>query len=209
MRAAESIGGEARKFAIHTKNGTTPVGHDHRRNWVYQLDNCVSNTGSSQVHIMPRSATIGLENLSSPFAHEEVAIQTAQVTGVNPFIDSLGICHQPNRDMPELLVGMVNAATGWDFTWEEALKVGLRAVNLLRAFYIRHGYTPDLEAPSPRYGSVFPDGPYKGKGITPVLDEMLDIYYREMGWDRATGKPLPDTLEKLDLAHIIPDLWPE
>ena len=209
MRAAESIGGEARKFAIHTKNGTTPVGHDHRRNWAYQLDNCVSNTGSSQLHIMPRAATIGLENLSSPFAHEEVAIQTAQVTGVNPFIDSIGICHQPNRDMPELLTGMVNAATGWDFTWEEALNVGLRAVNLLRAFYIRHGYTPDLEEPSPRYGSVLPDGPHKGKGITPVLDEMLDIYYREMGWDRATGKPLPETLEKLDLAHIIPDLWPE
>jgi len=209
MRAAESIGSEARKFAIHTKNGTTPVGHDHRRNWAYQLDNCVSNTGSSQLHIMPRATTIGLENLSSPFAHKEVAAQTAQVTGVNPFIDSLGICHQPNRDMPELLTGMLNAATGWDFTWEEALNEGLRAVNLLRAFYIRHGYTTDLEAPSPRYGSVFPDGPHKGKGITPVLDEMLDIYYREMGWDRATGKPLAETLEKLGLVHIIPDLWPE
>ncbi len=209
MRAAQRIGGEATRFAIYTKNGTTPVGHDHRRNWAYQLDNCVSNTGSNQIHIMPRASALGLADPSSPFSHKEVAVQAAKVTGVNPFIDSLGICHQSNREVPELLVGMLNAATGWDFTWEEAEQVGLRAVNLLRAFYIRHGYTPDREAPSPRYGSMFPDGPYQGKSITPVLDEMLDIYYREMGWDRATGKPLPETLRALDLAFVIPDLWTE
>ena len=103
---------------------------------------------------------------------------------------------------------MINAATGWDFTWEEAVQVGLRAVNLLRAFYIHHGYTPEVEAPSPRYGSALPDGPSKGIGIAPVWDEMVDIYYREMGWDRATGRPLPETLQRLDLASVIPDLWP-
>jgi len=104
---------------------------------------------------------------------------------------------------------MINAATGWDFTWGEAVQVGLQAVNLPRAFYIRHGYTPEVEAPSPRYGSVIPDGPYQGKGIIPVLDEMLDIYYREMGWDRASGRPLPETLRALDLDFVIPDLWPK
>ena len=98
---------------------------------------------------------------------------------------------------------------GWDFTWEEALQVGLQSVTLLRAFNIRHGYNPALEVPSPRYGSTPTDGPAKGIGVAPVWDEMLDIYYREMGWDRATGKPLPETLHKLDLASIIPDLWPE
>ena len=40
-----------------------------------------------------------------------------------------------------------------------------------------------------------------------VRDEMLDIYYRDMGWDRKTGKPLPETLKKLGLDHIIPDMW--
>ena len=206
MRAAQSIGGEAPEFAIHTHSGTTPVGHDHRRNWAYIMDNCVSNTGSSQLHIMPRASALGLVEPSTP---EEVAAHAAKVTGVNPFIDSLGVCHQANREVPELMVGMLNAATGWDFTWEEAVQVGLRAVNLLRAFNIHHGYKPDVEAPSPRYGSAFPDGPHQGKGIAPVLDEMLDIYYREMGWDRASGKPLLETLQKLDLAHIIPDLWPQ
>jgi len=209
MRAAQRIGGEATQMAIYTNNGTTPVGHDHRRNWAYLLDNCVSNTASTQAHLMPRSSTVGIIEPSSPFSPDEVAVQTAQATGVNPFIDSLGICHQSNREVPELLIGMLNAATGWDFTWEEAMQMGERTINLLRAFYIRHGYTPDLEAPSTRYSSPIPDGPNQGECIAPVIDQMLDIYYKEMGWDRASGKPLPDTLRKLELAHIIPDLWPE
>jgi len=209
MRAAQSIGGKATEFAIHTKSGTTPVGHDHRPSWAYVLDNCVSNIGSSQLHVMPRTSYLGLSELSDQYHHKEIATLSAKLVAVNPLIDSLGICYFSNREVPELLVSMLNAATGWDFTWPEAVQVGLRAVNLLRAFNIRHGYKPDVEVPSPRYSSAIPDGPDKGKAIGPVLDEMLDVYYREMGWDRATGKPLPETLQKLDLASVVPDLWPQ
>ena len=209
MRAARSIGGEAMELAIYTKSGTTPVSHDHRRTWAYLLDNCVSNTGSSQLHIILRPTAVGLANPSTPYSHKEIATLAARLVGAKPLIDCLGVCQQSNREVPELLVGMLNAATGWDFTWQEALQVGMRAVNLLRAFYIRHGYTPDMEGPSPRYGSAIPDGRDKGEAIGPVFDEMLDIYYRELAWDRTSGKPLPETLRRLDLASIIPDLWPE
>jgi aldehyde:ferredoxin oxidoreductase len=36
---------------------------------------------------------------------------------------------------------------------------------------------------------------------------MLDNYYRILGWDIKTGKPLPETLEKLGLDHVIQDIW--
>jgi aldehyde:ferredoxin oxidoreductase len=36
---------------------------------------------------------------------------------------------------------------------------------------------------------------------------MLDHYYHLMGWDVATGRPLPDTLRKLGIEHVIQDLW--
>ncbi len=208
MRAAQSIGGEATDFAVHSQSGNTPVSHDHRTAWAYLLDMCVSNTGTSEVHLMPRTNFLGFSSPGDPYSHREIASMVAEVKGFTPFMDSLGVCRQSNRDVPELLVGMLNAGTGWDFTFEEGMQVGLRVVNLLRAFNIRRGYKPEVEAPSPRYGSIVPDGPARGKDIAPVLDEMLDIYYREMGWDRATGKPLPETLQKLDLADIIPDLWP-
>ena len=208
MRAAQSIGGQAPEFAVHTKSGNTPIGHDHRGIWAYMLDICVANTGCYELHIGPRAQNLGLRepSLHSP---TDIATYVGQAKWVAPFFDSLGICRLPNREFPELLVGILNAATGWDSTQEEAIRVGLRAVNLLRAFNIRHGFTPDLEAPSPRYGSVPVDGPFQGKNVAPVWDEMLDTYYREMGWDRPTGKPLPETLRKLDLAYVIPELWPE
>jgi aldehyde:ferredoxin oxidoreductase len=37
-------------------------------------------------------------------------------------------------------------------------------------------------------------------------DWMVENYYNLMGWDPKTGKPLPETLEKLDLHEIIKDL---
>jgi len=101
----------------------------------------------------------------------------------------------------------VNAATGWDMGVDEAMDVGRRTVNLLRAFNVRHGITAEGEKPSLRYGSVPVDGPVKNKGIGPEWDAMLDNYYRLMGWDRKTGKPLPETLRKYGLERQVEDLW--
>ena len=38
---------------------------------------------------------------------------------------------------------------------------------------------------------------------------MKRNYYRQMGWDEETGKPLPETLRELDLEWLIKDFWPE
>jgi len=85
--------------------------------------------------------------------------------------------------------------------------VGLRIINLLRAFNFRHGHTPELERPSPRYGSIPVDGPHKGRNVAPFWEEMRDAYYRELGWDRTTGKPLPETLKGLGLEAAASELW--
>jgi aldehyde:ferredoxin oxidoreductase len=45
--------------------------------------------------------------------------------------------------------------------------------------------------------------------MMPHLDKMLRNYYQCMGWDEATGKPLPQTLSNLGLDFIIPHLWPK
>ena len=207
MRAARAIGGEALQFGIHTIAGNTPIGHDHRGVWAYMFDICVATTGCYELHIGPRAKNIGLKE-AYPNSPNTTATYVAQAKWVTLFFDSLGICRLPNREFPKLLVGMVNAATGWDFSVDEAIQVGLRAINLMRCFNLRHGFTTDKDAPSPRYGSVPVDGPFKGLNVAPVWNEMLNTYYEEMGWDSATGKPLPGTLSKLDLAYIIPELWP-
>jgi aldehyde:ferredoxin oxidoreductase len=208
MRAAKRIGGEAPGFAVHGSRGGVPVGLDHRRNWSMQLDATTSDIGNSELHLAPNPASLGLPNISSPFAHQEIAARLAKIRGITPAIDCLGICRMVNRDNIGIMTQEVNASTGWDVTWDEIAEVGMRAVNLLRAFSVRHGYSTNEEMASARYGSAPPDGPFQGKSFTAVQDEMLDIYYRDMGWDRKTGKPLPETLKKLGLDQVAQDLWP-
>lgn len=207
MRAAKRIGGEAPSFAIHGNRGGVPVGLDHRRNWIMQLDATTSDIGNSEYHLAPSAAALGLPAISSPLAHQEIAARLARTRGVTPAIDCLGICRMVNRDNIAIITQEITASTGWDVTWEEIAEVGTRAVNLLRSFSIRHGYTVEDEVPSARYASAPVDGPFQGKSFMAVRDEMLEIYYRDMGWDRTTGKPLPDTLKRLKLDYVVPDLW--
>jgi aldehyde:ferredoxin oxidoreductase len=106
----------------------------------------------------------------------------------------------------QIVVDLLSAVTGWDFDITEAMTVGKRIVNQMRVFSYRHGLRKEMEVPSLRYGSSPVDGPAQGKHIMPHWEALRSNYYENMGWDPETGKPLPETLEKLGLAHIVSDL---
>ena len=206
MRASQKIGGEA-KCAIYTAKGNTPRGHDHRTRWFEMFDTSVSNTGTLETG--PTGSYFGGAEIQGPGHPMEVSTAIAETKGMMVFEDSLGVCRFNCRMNLTLEAEAVKAVTGWGFTPEEAKTVGLRAVNLMRAFNIEAGITKELDRPSDRYGSTPVDGPSKGIGIGPHWDRMLENYYRLMGWDVETGKPLPETLKKLGLEHMIKDLWGE
>jgi aldehyde:ferredoxin oxidoreductase len=206
MRASHKIGGEAPDIGVYVKKGSVPRSHDHRASWYELFDTVTSSTGTVET---------GHVSVVDSFSPQDVSTRIAESKGARYFKDSLGICLQSTGTYQtrsgkdpgfENLIAALNAATGWDFTVEEAYKVGLRAANLLRLFNIRAGITPEMEAPSTRYGSTPAEGIAKGKSIMQHLDEMLNNFYTLMGWDSETGKPLPETLKELDLDHIIPDL---
>ncbi len=205
-RAAEKIGGEALNCAVTTMKGATPRGHDHRARWSELVDTCLSNTGT--VEAGPGVAVIkelGMTPPKDPFDAMEVSMKNAEVSGRRILEDSLAICILTSQDF-QLEVDALNAATGFDYSPQEAIDVGRRAVNTMRMFNFRHGLKKEMEAPSSRYGSVITDGPLAGKTIMPHWDELRSNYYTHMGWDGDTGKPLPETLEKLGLGQLIPDL---
>jgi aldehyde:ferredoxin oxidoreductase len=135
-----------------------------------------------------------------------VATEVATTKGIMVFEDSLGVCRFNTRMNLKLLSEAVSAATGWDFTPDEGKRVGLRAVNLMKAFNLRVGIGKDQDYPSTRYGSVPIDGPSVGMSIMANWDEMLRIYYRIMGWNQDTGIPSPETLRDLGIDHVIKDL---
>jgi aldehyde:ferredoxin oxidoreductase len=210
MRAAQHIGGEAPNFAIHTMKGNTPRGHDHRNRWPMLFDTCLSQMSSDEGYSMLQPADLGLSvspSLGSSNSPEDTIALNAQCKGAAQFEDCLGVCRFTTRTDLKLLAQAVSAATGWEFSTEETMEVGRRIVNLLRVFNIRHGHTAEMDAPSPRYGSTPVDGPSQGKNIMVYWDELRSKYYELMGWDKETGKPLPDTLRHLGLEHTIPQLW--
>lgn len=208
MRAAQRIGKGAENFAIHTKKGNTPRSHDHRNGWREMFDTCVSNTGTLEAAwqiAAPNLKELDIAPLADQFSPLDVSTYVARMKGGMLFEDSLGTCAFCTQGGVKILSEMVSAATGWDFTMAEGLKVGFRVANLLRVFNLRHGIPAEMDAPSPRYGSVTTDGPHAGKDISPHWKEMLSNYYGLMGWD-TTGKPLPETLENLGLGHITKDI---
>jgi aldehyde:ferredoxin oxidoreductase len=87
------------------------------------------------------------------------------------------------------------------------MRFGRRIAAIFRAFNLRCGIGNDLERPSRRYGSIPIDGPAKGQSIEKHWPRMLDLWYEGMGYDRATGRPKPETLRALDLEWMIPAVW--
>ncbi|MCW4021243.1 MAG: hypothetical protein NWF14_08460 [Candidatus Bathyarchaeota archaeon] len=205
MRASRKVGGEAAECAIYTAKGNTPRGHDHRTKWLEMFDTCVSNTGT--IETGPTGSFFRGAELRGVSYPMQVSSAVAEVKGLMVFEDCLVICRFNGRMNAVLESEAVSAVTGWNFTPTEAKQVGLRAVNLMRAFNIRAGITGDLDRPSTRYGSTPVDGPSKGQSIMPHWDKMLENYYGLMGWDVETGKPLPETLRNLNLEYVIKDLF--
>lgn len=202
-RASQRIGGEAARCAIYTKKGNSPRGHDHRTVWGELFDTAVSGTGTIETTYTLMDPKVG----AKPGSPMEVAQATALTKGVMSFDDSLGTCRFNTRINTALEAEAVRAVTGWDFTPEEAKRVGLRIVNLTKAYNILCGITRDMDYPSERYGSVLADGAFAGAWIMPHWEQMLEHYYGLMGWDAETGKPLRETLECLGLASVADDIW--
>lgn len=211
MRAADAIGGDAPKFAVYTKKGIAPHTHDPRGMWGIMIGQSLSDMGSIEgmvPDLMP-DPEIGYPTPIVPFDAQELPKGLAKGAPRRQFEDTLGVCMFLLGARLQVITDAVSAATGWNFTTAEALEVGERIVNLQRAFNVRHGLTPEKDdGISPRMAEPPVDGAAKGKTIAPVYPQIRSDYYRAMGWDEQTSKPLPDTLKRLGLEDVAKDLWP-
>jgi len=206
-RASEKLGGEATKAAIYTGKGASPRGHDHRARWEEMLDTATSSTATMETGNPVHQTELGLPARINPFDGVEVAKLVAGCRGRRAFEDSLGICIFTTRTRLENVCRALSAATGWYYTVAEAMNFGRRTAAINRATALRCGLTPDLEKPSYRYGSTPHDGPAVGQSVSAQWEKMVDTWYREVGYDRKTGKPLPQTLKDLGLDWLSKDLW--
>ncbi len=171
------------------------------------LDGCGSSAGNLLANPITHPTEMGLPARVNPFDGAEVAWVMGKNQGKPHFLDSLGICNFTSWTYTEFVARALSAVTGWEYTKEEAVEMGYRIDALFRAFNLRCGIGPEVEYPSPRYGSTPVDGPSAGQSSRAQWEKMLDVWYETVGYDRKTGRPLPETLKRLGLEHIIPDVW--
>jgi len=113
--------------------------------------------------------------------------------------DALGICHFAMMST-QSIVDMINASTGWGVDQDAILKAGERIFQLMRTMTCRFGVTPkDDELPEIALRPI-PDGGQEGN--VPNMAKMLPEYYEIRDWDKATGKPSKDRMEKLGIGAL-------
>ena len=83
----------------------------------------------------------------------------------------------------------------------EALKAGKRIQSLRQAFNMREGLHPDDFRMPKRLSVPSSAGQFADKQID--FTALKKIFYREMGWDKNSGWPLPATLEELGLKDLM------
>ena len=129
----------------------------------------------------------------------------------------LGICErQPIGQCysHELAAQLYNAATGFNVTPEEMIKLGERVYNLYKMNNVREGFSRvDDKYPEKWVRPLVKDGKeiqiadYFGKPMgRQELEQILDDYYDERDWDLERGVPTPEKLEELGIGWVSADI---
>ena len=97
----------------------------------------------------------------------------------------------------------INAATGWDMTMWELMKVGERANTLARLFNVREGFSATDDTLPDRIFEPLEKGRLEGIGVDRAeFGQALQTYYQMAGWGD-DGVPTPAKLAELDLLAVM------
>jgi aldehyde:ferredoxin oxidoreductase len=220
LRAARKIGGEAEFFAMQVK-GQELAMHEPRGKYNVGMGYAISEIGADHLVVAHDPALANPDSLSFKNAHalgitkaqpprslsDEKMNQFFILERWNSFEKVVGYCFfgpaPRSLILPEDVVASINAATGWNMTLEEALKIGERATNMARVFNIREGFSRKDDTLPERIFQGLQNGPLKG--IPYPREEFthaLTVLYNLKGWDSETGRPSRVRLEALSLGWV-------
>jgi len=212
-RAAEKLGHGSEAFAVHAGGQELPM-HDPRFDAGYGMAYEVEptpgrHTIASYTYIdlmalhrktrkMPKARL--LHSYSDRFGVEGKGRAQSVVSRFTDVVNGCGLCLfgvSVGGNPP--VTEWINAATGWSKSFDDYLEIGRRIKTLRQAFNHREGLTAADTRMTARSRGVPPleQGPLAG--VTPNFDGLSADYYREMGWDPTTGRPLERTLDELGL----------
>jgi len=210
-RAAEKIGKNAGKYALHVKGMELPR-QEPRTLKAFALGHAVSNRGADHLYALPtidsaRKWDVAkrvfpdtplelLMDTHNPDYKPEIVVFTENYCAIT---DALSVCKFTSAEtytfMPEDFAVALSTLTGEKFSEKELLECGERIVNLERCFNVREGFSRKDD----RLPERFLKEPYQDSVVE--LDRMLAKYYRLRGWSEE-GIPKEATLKRLGLQGL-------
>jgi aldehyde:ferredoxin oxidoreductase len=127
--------------------------------------------------------------------------------------DCLGLCNRAfvNRFYHvNTLTDLYNAITGRDMEPHQMMKAAERSWNLWRLLNVKAGFSRQDDLPPPIWFTPLKAGDkeislhdyYNTKNLNQEdVEELLNEYYDERGWDRSSGAPTQEKLRELGLEH--------
>jgi aldehyde:ferredoxin oxidoreductase len=208
--AAEKIGGDANRWAMHVKGleisaydchaasamalafATSSIGAHHKDAWVISWEVKVGREGYSEAKV-------------------DKVIEFQRIRG--GVFESLTVCRFPFIKLDfelEWYTKFLYAATGLEITLEDLNLIADRTFNLIRAFWIREygkNWSTEMDVPPARwFEEPLSKGPLKGAKLDrSKYDVMLQRYYKKRGWDER-GIPTKTTLKRLGLEDVAKQL---
>jgi aldehyde:ferredoxin oxidoreductase len=211
QRAAEQLGRGAEAFAMQVKGLEIPM-HEPRLKQGMGLSYAVESQGADHCSGLHDTAFV-MENLAfdhfrglgavdpvpaGDLSHVKAAnFKAAHM--YNLFLDSAVCCKFPPWTATDM-ANIIRAATGWEYTVHEAVRLGERIAALARMFNLREGITADADGLPERFFTGTRRGALQDLVIEPAeLQAAISAFYGMMGWDPKTGVPGPETLGALGI----------
>lgn len=223
-RAASAIGQGSEAWALHVKGvecipieprcqtnlalgyavaAAGPQGDICEHDWDYDVT-------VGWPHTLERSLTLGIpDRIPMGLQHPRKVRNFRALNLVWSGCDGVGLCLYacaPTRYLRlEQLARTVSAATGWDFSSYELMRIGERRNTLLRCYNLREGFTSASDRlPARFYDEPIRSGRHSGSVIDRTLfQSMIQTWYELSGWD-AAGRPTPAKLYDLNLDWLVP-----
>jgi len=216
-RAAAVLGGNAAHFAMHVKGLDLPM-HEPRGKVGVGLGYAVGEAGADHLVAYHDPALANPESVSfkgaMPLGITEAlpprelsrrkAVNYAVLESWSSAGKTLGMCYfgpAPRSFIQvEDVVAAVRAATGWDVTAQDLLRVGERATNLARVFNIREGFSRRDDTLPDRLFQPLEGGALAGVGMSrEEFERTLTDLYEIKGWDPVTSAPTRRRLQELGI----------
>ena len=211
-RAAEKIGKGASRYAVEVKGMEVPA-HDPRANYLLGLSYATGSRGAC--HTTDPSYTIGTGIFAWPDIGINPGINVRQNEGAAVIVkhgqdlgsiyNSMAICYMVVETLNgERISGMLNATTGFDYTFKELEECGERIWHMKRGLSNLMGITAaDDKLPKQLLTANTNGG---AAGSAPNLELMLKEFYPARGL-AADGRPTKETLSRLGLNDLAKKLY--